>query len=251
MYTLCAESNHTGVPAVRGLVLEYPTDPVALGSLTQYEYLLGRDLLVAPVYKSEAKRDSIYFPAGNWIDYWDGTVYQGNKWINNYPAPLEKLPLFVRSGAIIPMYQPMYYDWERPTDTLTLDIYPGGKSEYEMYEDDGLTREHRKGVFATTKFEVHDNRSAGKGIEIVINPAKGDFTGRLKQRVYLLEVHSAAKPKEIKAQGSRLKAQKQGSRRKAQGSRGEWSFDPNDRGGILKIWTGVVSTDAPTTITLL
>ena len=120
-----------------------------------------------------------------------------------------------------------------------------------MYEDDGLTREHRKGVFATTKFEVHDNRSAGKGIEIVINPAKGDFTGRLKQRVYLLEVHSAAKPKEIKAQGSRLKAQKQGSRRKAQGSRGEWSFDPNDRGGILKIWTGVVSTDAPTTITLL
>jgi len=251
MYTLCAESNHTGVPAVRGLVLEYPTDPVALGSLTQYEYLLGRDLLVAPAYKPEAKRDSIYFPAGNWIDYWDGTVYQGNTWISNYPAPLDKLPLFVRSGAIIPMYQPMYYDWERPTDTLTLDIYPNGVSEYEMYEDDGLTREHRKGVFSTTKFEVNDNRSAGKAMEIRINPAKGDFKGRLKQRVYLLEIHTAAKPKEVKAQGSRLKAQKQGSRRKTQGTSGGWSYDSNDRGGVLKIWTGVVVTDASTTVTVL
>jgi len=254
MYTLCAESNLTGVPAVRGLVLEYPADPVALGSLTQYEYLLGRDLLVAPVYKSEAKRDSIYFPAGNWIDYWDGTVFQGNKWISNYSAPLEKLPLFVRSGAIIPMYQPMYYDWERPTDTLALDIYPNGKSEYEMYEDDGLTREHRKGVFATTKFEVNDNRSTGKGMEIIINPAKGDFKGRLKQRVYLLEIHTAAKPKEVKAQGSRLKLSEAKSRKRsvsgAKAISGEWSFDPNVRGGILKIRTGMLSTDASTVIIL-
>jgi alpha-glucosidase (family GH31 glycosyl hydrolase) len=257
MYTLCAESNHTGVPAVRGLVLEYPTDPVALGSLTQYEYLLGRDLLVAPVYKSEAKRDSIYFPAGNWIDYWDGTIYQGNQWISNYPAPLEKLPLFVRSGAIVPMYQKMFFDWERPTDTLTLDIYPNGKSEFEMYEDDGLTREHRKGVFATTRFEVIDNRTAGKPMEIVINPAQGNFNGRLTERVYLLEIHSTTAPKLIKNQGLKVKGkvskkgegiEKKQIRKK--GKNGGWSFDPNDRGGIIRIWTGVVSTDSRTTITV-
>ena len=257
MYTLCAEANHTGVPAVRGLVLEYPTDAVALGSLTQYEYLLGRDLLVAPVYKSEAKRDSIYFPAGNWIDYWDRTVYQGNKWISNYPAPLDKLPLFVRAGAILPMYQEMSYDWERPADTITLDIYPGGKSEFVMYEDDGLTREHRQGVFATTKFEVSDNRTAGQPMEIIIHAAKGDFKGRLKQRVYLLEIHTLGKPREIKAQGnkikaqgSRLKAQVEGRRQKAKGRSRGWSYHPDDRGGILKIWTGVVATDSPMRITV-
>jgi alpha-glucosidase len=253
MYTHCAESYQTGVPAVRGLVLEYPTDPVALGSLTQYEYLLGRDLLVAPVYKSEAKRDSIYFPAGNWIDYWDGSVFHGNQWISNYSAPLEKLPLFVRAGAIIPMYQQMDYDWERPTDTLTLDIYPNGTSEYEMYEDDGLTREHREGVFATTKFEVKDNRAGGKPMEILISAAKGDFKGRLKERVYLLEIHTSVVPKVVELQGTLLKAEgsRQKEKGKAKAGSGKWSYDENDRGGVLKIWTGVIATDASTTISVL
>ncbi len=260
MYTLCAESNHTGVPAVRGLVLEYPTDPVALGSLTQYEYLLGRDLLVAPVYKSEAKRDSIYFPAGNWIDYWDGSVNSGNKWISNYPAPLDKLPLFVRAGAIIPMYQKMYFDWEKPTDTLTLDIYPNGHNEFEMYEDDGLTREHRQGVFATTKFEVTDNRAAGKGMDIVINAAKGDFKGRLKERVYVLEIHTAQLPAAVKAKGQDIKAEGRGQKAKGkvkgvsgkiEGAEGDWKFEANDRGGVLRITTGKLSTDAAAAITIL
>jgi len=247
MYTLCAEANHTGVPAVRGLVLEYPDDPVALGTQTQYEFLLGKDMLVAPVYKSEAKRDSIYFPKGDWIDYWNGTVYPGNTWMNNYAAPLDKLPLFIRSGAIIPLYQPMYYDWERPTDTLTLDIYPNGKADYDLYEDDGLTRDHRQGIFATTRFEVNDNRSAGKPMEITINPVNGDYKGRLTHRVYLLEIHTSVAPKNIQVQGIKIKAE--GKRQKAKGV-GTWRFDANDRGGLLIIRTGLVDTGTKTLITV-
>ncbi len=243
MYTHCAESYATGVPAVRGLVLEYPDDPVTLGSLTQYEYLLGKDVLVAPVYKSEAKRDSIYFPSGTWIDYWDGTEYQGKQWISNYPAPLDKLPLFIRKGAIIPMYQQMDYDWEHPTDTLTLDIYPSGKSEYEMYEDDGLTREHRKGVFATTKFEVSAPANGNGPMEITLNPAKGDFKGRLKNRVYILEIHTDFVPKAISVNGVKIKAKGERRKAKEKGIPGEWSFDANDRGGVLRITTGPLSTD--------
>ena len=70
-------------------------------------------------------------------------------------------------------------DWERPTDTLTLDIYPSGKSAYEMYEDDGLTREHRNGAFATTRFEVNAKESGNFPIEIILSSANGDFNGRL------------------------------------------------------------------------
>jgi hypothetical protein len=148
------------------------------------------------------------------------------------------------------MYQKMYYDWERPTDTLTLDIYPNGKSEYIMYEDDGLTREHRKGIFAVTKFEVTDNRAAGKPMEVLINPAEGDFRGRLKQRVYLLEIHTAAAPQEIRLQGKVLRAEGKAKRAGKRWASGGWSFDAGDRGGMLKIRTGSVSTDAATTVTI-
>jgi len=208
MYTLCAEAYQSGVPAVRGLVLEYPDDPVALGPETGYEFLLGKDLLIAPVYKPEDYRDSIYFPAGTWIDYWDGTPYQGNQWISEYHAPLDKLPLFVRAGAIIPIYQPMMYDWERPTDTLTLDIYPQGHSEFIMYEDDGLTRDHRNGAFATTRFECKLADNAPGELSVKIHPAEGDFKGRLKERTYLLRIHLQKQPTRVLLNGKKLKVKK-------------------------------------------
>jgi len=248
MYTHCAEAYLTGVPAVRGLVLEYPEDPVALGSLTQYEYLLGKDVLVAPVYKSENKRDSIYFPKGSWVDYWDGREFTGNQWISNYPAPLDKLPLFVRKGAIIPMYQQMKYDWERPTDTLTLDIYPSGSNFYEMYEDDGLTREHRKGAYATTRFEVNAPENGNGPMEITIQPARGDFSGRLRERTYILEIHTNHKPGEVKINGNKIRGTGEKGKRGKGFAEGAWSFDANDRGGIIRIVTGKLNTDELTKI---
>jgi alpha-glucosidase (family GH31 glycosyl hydrolase) len=250
MYTLCAEAYATGVPAIRGLVLEYPDDSVALGPLTQYEYLLGKDVLVAPVFKSEDKRDSIYFPDGTWVDYWDGREIKGSQWISGYPAPLDKLPLFVRKGAIIPMYQPMYYDWERPTDTLTLDTYPSGQSAYEMYEDDGLTREHRQGISATTRFEVNAPESGNGPMKITLNPANGDFKGRLKERVYILEIHTTHSPKKVTINGKSIRTPKvrksdvtNPSLQAEDGKSGSWSFDPTDRCGTLKITTTYLSTD--------
>ena len=100
MYTLCNEAYETGVPAVRGLLLEFPKDTLTWGEeKTKYQYMLGKSLLVAPVYKSEGKRDGIYLPEGKWFDYWSGETINGGQTLNNYPAPLDKLPLFVRGGC--------------------------------------------------------------------------------------------------------------------------------------------------------
>ncbi len=171
IYTYCNQAYETGVPTVRGMVLEYPDDPITMGRETQYQFMTGEWLLVAPVYKSEGKRDSIYLPRGEWIDYWSGETYNGNAWLNNYPAPLDKLPLFVKAGAIIPMYPAMNYDAEKAADSLTLDIYPSATSSFELYEDDGITREHRKGAFAKTRIQV----DAQKNINITINAANGQL----------------------------------------------------------------------------
>ncbi|MEI8086074.1 MAG: DUF5110 domain-containing protein, partial [Paludibacter sp.] len=239
MYTLCNEAYQTGVPAVRGLVLEYPTDTMTYGDATKYEFLLGKDLLVAPVYKPEDKRDSIYLPEGKWFDFWDGTAYNGKNMLMNYVAPLDKLPLFVRAGAILPMYQPMMYDWERPTDTLTLHVYPSGKSSFTMYEDDGLTREHRQGIYASTKFE--SSVSENGDLNFKINKAEGEFNGRLKERTYLMEIHSSSSPNIVTFNGRKIKKMK--SHEDLEKVSTGWYFDITNQNGIIQIKTDKVSTN--------
>ncbi len=248
MYTLCHIASQTGVPAVRALVLEYPKDTMTWGAGVNDEFLLGKNLLVAPVYEPKAFRDSIYLPHGTWIDYWSGERYKGNTTLMHYPAPLDKLPLFVRGGAIIPMYQPMMYNWERPIDTLTLDIYPQGHSSFTMYEDDGVTRAYRKGAFALTRFEVTVSKIHPKDMSIILHAAKGNYKGREKQRVYLLEIHTGNKPRAIRVDGILLKRQKD-SRSLARANSG-WYYDPGTRYGILHIKTEKLSTDHTTTLTI-
>lgn len=248
MYTLCDEAYQTGVPAVRSLVLEYPDDPKSVSDDVKYQFLLGRDLLVAPVFKPEAKRDSIYLPEGKWFDYWDGKEFAGKTTLMGYEAPLEKLPLFVRAGAIIPMDQPMKYNWERPSDTLTVQIYPYGKSEFNLYEDDGLTREHRNGIYATTKFEVVAAENGAGPVQIKVEAAQGDFSGRVKTRSYQFEVRRTAAPAQVRLNGSKLKMAK--SKQALAKMTTGWYFDPSDRSGMVHIKTGAVSTDQVTSVEL-
>lgn len=201
MYTYCREAYDTGVPTTRAMVLEYPNDPVTYGKATQYQFMNGQWLLVAPVYKNETKRDSIYLPKGSWYDYWDGKELSGNTWLNGYAAPLDKLPIFVKAGAIIPMYPLMNYDGEKKTDSLTLDIYPYKKSAFNLYEDDGLTRDYKKGDFAKTLIQVNEQ----KNVSITINAAKGKYNGQMAKRVYLLNIHSHTAPVQITVNNQRLK----------------------------------------------
>ncbi|WP_052180887.1 TIM-barrel domain-containing protein [Alistipes sp. ZOR0009] len=247
MYTHCAEANKTGVPAVRALVLEYPNDPNTWGEeTTRYEFLLGKDILVAPVFKSEDKRDGIYLPQGTWIDFWDGKPYSGGTTLNGYAAPLDKLPLFVRSGAIIPMYQQMMFDAQRPADTLTLRIFPNGASSYNLYEDDGLTRDHRVGKFATTKFDAVAGSSSS--LDVTVNPVVGTYNGMYAARAYILEVVTAATPKQVAVNGKKLA--KVRTLADFERCNEGWFYDTCFMGGAVRVKTAKVSTAATTAISL-
>ena len=178
MYTLTREAFDTGVPAVRAMVLEFPDDPATWSKRTQYQFMAGPSLLAAPVYEDTIVRNDIYLPAGKWIDYWDGTEYFGPSVLNAYAAPLEKLPLFVKAGAILPMYPEMLHDRDKPKDPVTIDVYPFGKSSFNLYEDDGVTQQYRKGAFARTLIEVEAPKSLDtpEGQIIVrVGAAKGRY----------------------------------------------------------------------------
>lgn len=243
MYSLCNEAYETGVPAVRAMVLEFPDDPVTYDATTQYQFMSGPDMLVAPVYKPQYERDSIYFPVGKWIDYWDGTVFDGSMFLNDYPADLSTCPVFIKAGAILPMYPEMLYDNEFPKDPLTLDVYPHGYSFFEMYEDDGISREHRSGAFSKTLFEC-DGPNFGKSgiITISVGESIGDYEGKPNSRGYLFEVHAHSPPDVVKLNNTDLP--EYFTMEELEQAQEGWFYDAYDRMGIAHVKTQSLSTNS-------
>jgi alpha-glucosidase len=191
LYSYCHEAYETGVPTVRAMILEFPNDATTWGTTTQYQFMSGEWLLVAPVYTDVSVRSNIYLPAGKWIDYWDGTLYTGPTTLNNYNAPIEKLPLLVKAGAIIPMYPPMLHDREKPKDTVTFDLYPFGKTNFTLYEDDGATQEYKTGAFSKSLIIC----DAVNDTIITVGKCDGNYQGKPASRNYKMQVHTSKKPK--------------------------------------------------------
>lgn len=204
-YTLAAEAHRTGVGAVRPLALEYPDDPVAATAAAKYEFLAGKDFLVAPVYADTDTRDGIYLPAGTWVDYWTGQTYQGPTTINGYHAPLDTLPLFARAGAVIPMWAPGTTSWQtRDKSELDYDVYAQGHTDYTLYEDDGVTRQFATGSSATQQVTV-DAHGHGHGeTAIDVGPSVGDYAGKPTARSYVFTVHTGAAPSVVLVDGRPL-----------------------------------------------
>ena len=123
-------------------------------------------------------------PAGAWYDFWTGARFDGPAGIT-VEAPLERLPLLVRGGAIVPMGPVIQHTGERPLDDISLRIYPEGSSRFELYEDDGRTNAYQRGQYALTAFEC----TARPGeVTVRIGEAVGDRSAVPAARRYRLEI---------------------------------------------------------------
>lgn len=209
MYSFCREAYDTGVPPVRALLLEFPEDenlyaPTAEGGAT-HSFLSGNALLVAPVYAAGATtRDGIYLPKGSlWLDFWNGTAYQGGTVLDGYDAPLDKLPLFVRAGAIVPLWPDTNFFNAAPADPMYLELWPAGNTTFTLYEDDGVTRDALPpanaffktpiAVAAPTDFLQRGGGSAN--VTIAVGPPAGaGFPGAPASRGWRLNVRSKSAP---------------------------------------------------------
>ena len=236
MYTLVREAEQSGAPLVRGLMWDYPQDPAAYTEAYKYQFLLGRDVLVAPVYRSQAVsggwRKGIHLPQGTWYDYWDGRQATADAKGRDLDmqVTLDKLPVFVRAGAILPMYPEMLYDGQKPKDQLTLDIYPHGESDYTLYEDDGNTRQYQGGAFSQ---QVIRMRQTGADVQVDIGAVDGQYQGQEARRGYALRMLAGRAPAAVKA-GERLIAAS-GDRAAYDKALDGWFFDPADRQGTLHV----------------
>jgi len=139
----------------------------------------------------------VYLPQGEWFDFWTGERHLGPGGVT-LTAPLERLPLLVRAGAILPLGPVVQHTGERPLDELTLQIYPVGTSRFGLYEDDGRTNAYRRGAYALTPIVC----AAQPGrVSIRVEPAAGERSVVPAGRRYLLRVR-AARPRAVMAEGS-------------------------------------------------
>jgi alpha-glucosidase len=150
IYNLFWEAATTGAPILRPLLYHFPSDRQ---TYTLYDQVfLGASLMAAPVYRPGVEHRAVYLPAGVWYDWWTGERYQGPTHILAH-APLEKMPLYVRSGAIIPMQPVVQYVDELPVDHIRLKVWPGNGS-YTWFEDDGHTWEYQEQNFSLRNITV-------------------------------------------------------------------------------------------------
>ena len=133
IYSAAVEAARTGAPMMRALCVDYPDDPVAWQA--DLQYLLGRDLLVAPMTAPEGVRQ-VYLPAGQWVDYWTGEVLDGSRYVR-VAKPLDQIPLFVRYGALIPVQEEG--DTVDVPEQITLVAFGGGDATVHIHDADGLT----------------------------------------------------------------------------------------------------------------
>ncbi|MCJ8014730.1 carbohydrate-binding protein [Paenibacillus sp. KQZ6P-2] len=229
-------SDGSGIPLMRAMVLEYPDDSNTFNMDTQF--MNGQSFLVAPV-TNNSTRKNVYFPKGDWYDYSDGkTLYQGGQSIT-YDAPIDKLPVFVKAGAIIPMTPPMQYVGEKPVDMMTMDIYPlrnNGVSSFVLYEDDGESFGFENGQYSTTKFE-NKVESAAEGTKntFVIHAREQGTKGFTPDpRSYMLQFHNTAlQTTAVRQDGAEL--QRYGSLADLEKAESGWFADPQSLNTYVKL----------------
>jgi hypothetical protein len=190
----------SGLPMIRAMFLE-ERNPYTLGVSTEYQFMYGPYFLVAPIYQSTAMdtngndiRNNIYLPKGTWIDYFSGNEYIGGCVINSFDAPLWKLPVFVKQGAIIPMNAPNNHVSEIDNSLRIYEIYPSQNSAFTQYDVDGITQSYKKGEGVTTLIE---STVSGDVANIIVHPAKGDFEGFVKKKATIFKVNVTARPGNI------------------------------------------------------
>ncbi len=174
------------------------------------EFMFGRSILAAPIldpqytqeilsplegdgYKAGGKMENgelivdwnapktvtKYLPKGTlWYDFWTGKSYRGGQTVS-LQTSLDRVPMFVRAGSILPLGPEMQYTGEKPWDNLELRLYPGADGTFTLYEDEGDTYRYEQGVYTTIRFDWND-----KARTLTIAERQGSYPGMLSSRQF-------------------------------------------------------------------
>ena len=197
-YTLAAESAGSGLPMTRPLYLDYP------GSSEAYahpgEYLYGPDVLVAPVTTpGTTTTQTVWFPAGQWTDWFTGATFTGPK-TQTLTVPLDRMPVFVRAGGIVPEQAAMSHVGADPGAPTILRVYPGASGAFTLYQDAGSGLGYKHGQDSRTAITTS---TSGTGTVVRIGPAVGRYPGEPATRSFSVEIQRVTAPHAVFVDGRR------------------------------------------------
>jgi alpha-D-xyloside xylohydrolase len=178
IYSMAWMVTSTGYTPMRALAMDFRTDPRALNVGDQF--MFGPAILVNPVTEPTADTRRMYLPKAAWYDFWTGGKQSGARTIDTV-APLDRIPLFVRAGSIIPMGPDLQYAAEKPADPIELRIYRGDNGEFTLYEDENDGYNYEKGAYATIPIRWDEAAHT-----LTIGERKGGFPGMLDKRTFLV-----------------------------------------------------------------
>jgi alpha-D-xyloside xylohydrolase len=169
IYSEAWQVTKNGSTIMRPLVMDFCEDNSVLKQ--SYEYMFGKSFLVAPVTESNVNEWNVYLPKSvEWYDFWTGKRFEGGQTINT-DAPLDKIPLFIKAGSIIPLGPTIQYSTEK-NDPIEIRIYPGANGEFTLYEDENDNYDYEKGIYSTITFKWDDAKKA-----LTIDNRRGSFPG--------------------------------------------------------------------------
>lgn len=176
IYSLAWKVSSEDYTIQRPLVMDWRTDPQTwnLGD----EFMFGPALLVSPVLKARATKRSVYLPAAKWYDFWSGNSVAGGREVEA-DAPLDRLPLYVRAGSIVPMGPEIEYATEDSGGPIELRIYRGADGQFDLYEDAGDGYGYEKGERTVIPIRWDDRSSV-----LTIGSREGSFPGMVEKRVF-------------------------------------------------------------------
>jgi len=195
-YALAEEANRTGTPVVRATYLEYPAEQGAYATADS-EYLYGPNVLVAPVTTpGTTATTSVWFPPGEWTDYFTGKTYTGGS-TQEVTTDLNSMPVFIKAGGIMPTRtNNVTNDVQNPLTKVTLNVAEGADGSFSLYEDNGRSTDPKQS--ATTEITYSQT---GHNQVLRISPMKGSYDGQVTQRQWTVVFTNATAPKMVRVNG--------------------------------------------------
>lgn len=183
IYTEASEVSRKGRTLMRPLIFDFAHDKEALRH--PLEYMFGKALLISPITEPDVVEQQTYLPEteGGWYDFYTNQHYEGGQTVTTQ-VDIDRIPVFVRAGSIIPMGPIIQQSEESAGGNLTFHIYPGKDAEYELYEDEGDNYNYKQGAFRTTLVQWNDAKRTHK-----IEQPKGSYNSMNGNRYLEVVVH--------------------------------------------------------------
>ncbi|HEX4485817.1 MAG TPA: glycoside hydrolase family 31 protein [Terriglobales bacterium] len=176
IYSMAWMTTNQSYTPMRPLALDFRDDVRALNIGDQYMY--GPAFLVSPVTEPAATTRRLYLPHATWYDFWTGRKADGGSMIDA-ASPLDKMPLYIRAGSILPMGPDLEWSTQKPEDPMEVRVYRGADGDFTIYEDENDSYNYEKGAYATIRIHWDDAKQT-----LTIGDRKGQFPGMLESRTF-------------------------------------------------------------------